>query len=114
LGRNYHRRRPESRKATINKTIAQHLNKTFDQGHWFDAESITLINNAAVLGEVGYLGEQQNEHYNFVLIMNVIVPAMFMNTFLNAYFATQIRRVILNIGSGAAQRPVDDGALTVP
>ena len=85
--------------------VENNLAKVFVQ--WPDAESITLINNAAVLGEIGYLGEQPNEHFNFVFTVNTVVPAMFMNTFLSAYASYQIPRTILNISSGAAQRPVD-------
>jgi benzil reductase ((S)-benzoin forming) len=72
-----------------------------------DAESITLINNAAVLGEIGYLGEHQNEHFEFVFDVNTVAPAMFMNTFLSAYSGVTVPRTILNISSGAAQRAVD-------
>jgi benzil reductase ((S)-benzoin forming) len=72
-----------------------------------DAQSITLINNAAVLGAIGYLGEQQNEHFEFVFDVNTVAPAMFMNTFLSAYSGLSVPRTILNISSGAAQRAVD-------
>ncbi|WBO83153.1 SDR family NAD(P)-dependent oxidoreductase [Hymenobacter yonginensis] len=72
------------------------------------AASITLINNAGVLGEVKYMGELPNEHFEFVFDVNVIAPAMLMNTFLATYQQhTGIARTILNISSGAAQRPVD-------
>ena len=73
-----------------------------------DATSITLINNAGVLGEIGYVGELPNEHFEFVFDVNIVAPAMLMNTFLSAYGSqTNIPRTILNISSGAAQRPVD-------
>ncbi|HEX8428652.1 SDR family NAD(P)-dependent oxidoreductase [Hymenobacter sp.] len=73
-----------------------------------NATSITLINNAAVLGDIGYLGEHKNEHFEFVFSVNVIAPAMLMNMFLSAYSGqTSIPRTILNISSGAAQRAVD-------
>lgn len=75
---------------------------------WPDAASITLINNAGVLGEVGYVGELPNEYFELVFDVNVIAPAMLMNTFLSTYHSlTGIPRTILNISSGAAQRPVD-------
>jgi len=74
---------------------------------WSDADSITLINNAGVLGEIAYVGEQTNEHYNFVFDVNLVAPAMLMNTFLSAYSTLKVPRTILNISSGAAQRPVD-------
>jgi benzil reductase ((S)-benzoin forming) len=73
-----------------------------------DAQSLTLINNAGTLGEIGYVGELPNGHFQFVFDINVVVPAMLMNTFLNSYgIITNIPRTILNISSGAAQRPVD-------
>ncbi|WP_139919982.1 SDR family NAD(P)-dependent oxidoreductase [Hymenobacter sp. DG01] len=85
--------------------VQNNLHKVFPQ--WPDAESITLINNAAVLGEIGYLGEHQNEHFEFVFDVNIVAPAMFMNTFLSAYGGLSVPRTILNISSGAAQRAVD-------
>lgn len=85
--------------------VQNNLHKVFPQ--WPDAESITLINNAAVLGEIGYLGEHQNEHFEFVFDVNIVAPAMFMNTFLSAYGGLLVPRTILNISSGAAQRAVD-------
>jgi benzil reductase ((S)-benzoin forming) len=76
-----------------------------------DAQSLTLINNAGTLGEIGYVGELPNEHFQFVLNLNVVAPAMLMNTFLSAYGnQTSIPRTVLNISSGAAQRPVDGWA----
>jgi benzil reductase ((S)-benzoin forming) len=76
-----------------------------------DAQSITLINNAGTLGEIGYVGELPNEHFQFVFDLNVVAPAMLMNTFLSTYGNLGgIPRTILNISSGAAQRPVDGWA----
>jgi benzil reductase ((S)-benzoin forming) len=76
-----------------------------------DAQSITLINNAGTLGEIGYVGELPNEHFQFVFDLNVVAPAMLMNTFLSTYgHLGGIPRTILNITSGAAQRPVDGWA----
>ena len=73
-----------------------------------DAQSITLINNAGTLGEIGYVGELPNEHFQFVFDLNVVAPTMLMNTFLSAYGNLGgTPRTILNISSGAAQRPVD-------
>ncbi|RTQ50130.1 SDR family NAD(P)-dependent oxidoreductase [Hymenobacter gummosus] len=72
-----------------------------------DAQSLTLINNAGVMGDIAYFGEQPNEHYEFVFDVNVIVPAMLMNTFLSAYGSLGCPLTVLNISSGAGQRPVD-------
>jgi benzil reductase ((S)-benzoin forming) len=76
-----------------------------------DAQSLTLINNAGTLGNIGYVGELSNEHFKFVFDLNVVAPAMLMNTFLSTYGSLiNIPRTILNISSGAAQRTVDGWA----
>jgi benzil reductase ((S)-benzoin forming) len=76
-----------------------------------DAQSLTLINNAGTLGEIGYVGELPNEHFQFVFDLNVVAPIMLMNTFLSTYGGQAgIPRTVLNISSGAAQRPVDGWA----
>ncbi|MCB2378154.1 SDR family NAD(P)-dependent oxidoreductase [Hymenobacter sp. BT635] len=88
--------------------VENNLHKVFPR--WTDAASVTLINNAAVVGDIGYVGEQTNEHYNFVFDVNLVAPAMLMNTFLSAYSGLSMPRTLLNISSGAAQRPVDGWA----
>lgn len=75
------------------------------------AQSLTLINNAGTLGQIGYVGEVPNEHFQFVFDLNVTAPAMLMNTFLRAYNdQTHLGRTLLSISSGAAQRPIDGWA----
>ncbi|MDU0371065.1 SDR family NAD(P)-dependent oxidoreductase [Hymenobacter endophyticus] len=88
--------------------VQNNLHKVFPP--FSEASSITLINNAGVVGEIGYMGEQQNEHFEFVFDVNLIAPAMLMNTFLRTYSGLPVTRTILNISSGAAQRPVDGWA----
>lgn len=88
--------------------VQNNLHKVFPECR--QASSITLINNAAVLGEIGYVGEVPNEHFEFVMDVNVVAPAMLMNTFINRYAELSIPQTILNISSGAAQRPVDGWA----
>jgi len=72
-----------------------------------DPEKIVLINNAGVLGEVDYLGSQTTDNFEFVFDVNVIAPAMLMNTFISAYHEQTCPKTIINISSGAGQRPVD-------
>jgi benzil reductase ((S)-benzoin forming) len=76
-----------------------------------DVERLVLINNAGVLGDIGYVGEQMpNERFEFVFDVNVIVPAMLMNTFLEVYQPLQVPKVIVNISSGAGKYPIDGWA----
>jgi benzil reductase ((S)-benzoin forming) len=75
-----------------------------------DADSLTLINNAAVLGDLGYLGQQPHTHFTWVFDVNVLAPAMLLNTFLATYTQRGIPLTVLNISSGAARRPIDGWA----
>ncbi|MGV3587966.1 MAG: SDR family NAD(P)-dependent oxidoreductase [Adhaeribacter sp.] len=70
-------------------------------------EKIVLVNNAGVLGEIGYIGSQPTDNFEFVFDVNVIGPAILMNTFLSAYYDQQCPKIILNISSGAGKRPMD-------
>lgn len=76
-----------------------------------NAEKLVLVNNAGVIGDIGYVGEgMPNERFEFVFDVNVIVPAMLMNTFLQVYQQLQCPKVIVNVSSGAAQHPIDGWA----
>lgn len=66
---------------------------------------LLLINNAATLGEVDYLGNLTAGAMANALTLNVIAPALLMNEFLKTY--PRQEKLVLNISSGAAQYPVD-------
>jgi len=70
-------------------------------------DKIVLVNNAAVLGEVSYIGSQATDNFEFVFDVNVIAPAILMNTFISAYHEQTCPKIILNISSGAGQRSMD-------
>ncbi|WP_207435679.1 SDR family NAD(P)-dependent oxidoreductase [Sabulibacter ruber] len=89
--------------------VEHNLHKVFAQLP--DAQKIVLVNNAGVIGEIGYIGQSQNEHFEYVFDVNVIVPAMFMNMFLQSYQHRQdCDRMIVNISSGAGQKAKDGWA----
>lgn len=76
-----------------------------------DATRLVLINNAGVIGDIGYIGEgMPNERFEFVFDVNVIVPAMLMNSFLEVYQNMKCPKVIVNISSGAGKYPIDGWA----
>jgi benzil reductase ((S)-benzoin forming) len=76
-----------------------------------NARKLVLINNAGVLGDIGYVGEgMPNERFEFVFDINVIVPAMLMNTFLKVYQQHSAEKLIVNISSGAGKYPIDGWA----
>ncbi|WP_347157931.1 SDR family NAD(P)-dependent oxidoreductase [Pontibacter chitinilyticus] len=76
-----------------------------------EAQQLVLINNAGVLGDIGYVGEEMpNERFGFVFDVNVVVPAMLMNTFLQVYGQHPASKVIVNVSSGAGKYPIDGWA----
>lgn len=91
------------------EAVEHNLHKVFVP--YLDAERLVLVNNAGVLGEIGYIGENMpNERFEFVFDVNVIVPAMLMNTFLEVYQAMPCPKVIVNVSSGAGKYPIDGWA----
>ncbi|WP_018477110.1 SDR family NAD(P)-dependent oxidoreductase [Pontibacter roseus] len=89
--------------------VEHNLHKVFIP--YRDAEKLVLINNAGVLGDIGYVGEgMPNERFEFVFDVNVIVPAMLMNTFLQVYQPVRCQKVVVNISSGAGRNPIDGWA----
>ncbi len=75
-----------------------------------DATRLTLINNAGVLGTIGYVGQLAPGHFARVFGVNALAPALLLNAFLAAYAARGLPLTVLNISSGAAQRPIDGWA----
>lgn len=71
------------------------------------AVSITLINNAGTLGEVGYMGELDNKKLPEIYNINLIAPALLMNAFIEKFKDNAATKLIVNISSGAGSYPVD-------
>ncbi|CAN5722142.1 SDR family NAD(P)-dependent oxidoreductase [soil metagenome] len=88
--------------------LEHNLQKVFQP--YPEAEKLVLVNNAAVLGDIGYIGEQRTENFEFVFDVNVISPGILMNTFLSLYATRSCPKIILNISSGAGKYPVDGWA----
>ena len=88
--------------------LENNLHKVFPD--FKDAYKIVLVNNAGVVGEVAYMGSQLAHNFSYVFDVNVIAPAILMNTFLSAYFSATCPKIILNISSGAGKRPLDGWA----
>ena len=71
---------------------------------------VVLINNAGVIQPVKHLGHTEKEaitkHYN----VNLISPVILINNFLKAMSNEDIEQVVINVSSGAAERPMDGWA----
>jgi benzil reductase ((S)-benzoin forming) len=73
-------------------------------------DTVALVNNAGVLGEVGYVGEIDLRTAPHVMQLNVSAAAMLMHGFIQNYAQVSSNKVILNISSGAGKAPVDGWA----
>ena len=72
-----------------------------------DTTQIVLINNAGMLGDVKYMGDLDNASYARLFNLNVTAPAMLMNEFIKAYREQTVKKLIINVSSGAGKYPVD-------
>lgn len=70
-------------------------------------DKIVLINNAGTLGEVAYMGNLSNKEIANLFNINVTAPAILMNEFIKSFKDIKAVKLIINISSGAANRPVD-------
>lgn len=73
-------------------------------------DKVVLINNAGTLGEVGYVGKIPSQDIIKTMNINTIAPFVLMNEFLHTFDTAtfgNIEKVIINVTSGASQRPID-------
>lgn len=76
-----------------------------------DAEKITLVNNAGVLGDIAHVGKLKNKSLKEVFNVNFIAPALLTNEFIRKYHPLEgCHKLILNISSGAGKKPTDGWA----
>ena len=70
-------------------------------------DDIVLVNNSASQAEVLHIGKRSPddiiENYN----VNLISPTLLINSFLKKYQNEKCRRIIMNISSGAAFKPIE-------
>ena len=72
-----------------------------------DFEKIILINNAAQVEPVKYMGRAQNEDIIQTYTLNLIAPVILSNNFIHTFENHSAEKLIINISSGAANYPVD-------
>jgi benzil reductase ((S)-benzoin forming) len=72
--------------------------------------SLTLINNAAILGKILHVGEGSSRDFARVMAVNAIAVMQLTNFFLEKYKDENCPKTIINLSSGAAKRPVDGWA----
>jgi benzil reductase ((S)-benzoin forming) len=70
-------------------------------------EKIVLVNNSGMVGPVKHIGEAKSADIIRSYTLNLIAPAVLTNAFLGQFGPNPAKKFIINVSSGAAQRPVD-------
>ncbi|MDR7130000.1 benzil reductase ((S)-benzoin forming) [Algoriphagus sp. 4150] len=83
------------------------LPKLFPSG---DYREIILINNAGLIGEIKPVGKLQFDSLRTQVNVNLLAPMYLTNAFVSAFRNSTARRIICNISSGAASKPVEGWA----
>ncbi len=76
-----------------------------------DYDSLTLINNAGVLGPIGCICRADPHDIDNCIRINFEVPALFMSTFMRLTANWKAGKKIMNISSGAARKDVPGWAM---
>jgi benzil reductase ((S)-benzoin forming) len=107
---------------TLDLSDLEDVNNFFDglkisKKEALEIQKVVLINNAGTLGEVGYVGKLDNKDIVRTMTINTLSPFLLMNEFLKKFGAEKyinaerefmpIEKVIINVSSGAAKRPID-------
>ena len=69
-------------------------------------ESVTLINNAGIVGRIGGVDHTTGEDLANVLRVDLEAPMLLIQTFLRATRNWQCARRVINVSSGAGRRPI--------
>jgi benzil reductase ((S)-benzoin forming) len=71
---------------------------------------LVLINNAGMLGDVAFVGEQQAAHYISTFAVNTLAPVIFSEAFIKQFQQAEVEKLIFNISSGAANKNIEGWA----
>ncbi len=82
------------------------MHKIFSNIEAAGAASISLVNNAGILGSVGPTPTNTSEAIQQILTINTAVPMVLSSGFIRKFKSVSCRKVIVNISSGAARRPI--------
>ncbi|WP_026951284.1 SDR family NAD(P)-dependent oxidoreductase [Algoriphagus mannitolivorans] len=84
-------------------TLESKLPELFPQG---DFENIILINNAGWIGEIKPVGKLEPKTIQQAIQLNLVSPMILTDTFVKAYGDSVATKIIVNISSGAAHKPL--------
>ena len=89
--------------------LEKNASRFFKVEPW-DFKRVVLINNAGMLGDVAFVGEQQPEHYLATFAVNTLAPIIFSEVFIKLFQHTEPEKIIFNISSGAASKDIEGWA----
>lgn len=83
--------------------LEANLSQIFPQG---DFDKVILINNAGWIGEVKKVGNLHPKGIRQAMNLNLLAPVILTDAFVKAYSNLKGERLICNISSGAAHKPL--------
>jgi benzil reductase ((S)-benzoin forming) len=83
--------------------LENHLDSIFPSGNF---DKIILINNAGSIGEIKPVGHLDPKELQMLYNLNMLAPAVLINAFVSRYSQSKARRIVCNISSGAAHKPM--------
>lgn len=84
--------------------LENELSRLFPSGEF---EEIILINNAGWIGEIKPVGSLQVKEMRTQINVNLLAPMYLTNAFVSAYKESKAKKIICNISSGAASKPME-------
>ncbi len=86
------------------KVLENQLSSIFPEG---DFDQIILLNNAGWIGQVKPIGKLGPKELREQVNLNLLAPMYLTNAFISNYRDNQAEKIVCNISSGAATRPVE-------
>ncbi len=83
--------------------LESRLPRLFPSGEF---EKVILINNAGWIGEVKKVGKLHPKGIRQAMNLNLLAPMILTNAFVKAYAGLKAEKLICNISSGAAHKPL--------
>lgn len=83
--------------------LERQLPSLFPQG---DYEKVILINNAGWIGEIKPVGKLTPSNIQRLINLNLSAPMILTDGFVKAYEGSAAEKIIVNISSGAASKPL--------
>jgi benzil reductase ((S)-benzoin forming) len=86
----------------FSQRIADFFKLSFDK-----ADRLVLINNAGILGNIAFVGDQDVLNYKNVMTVNSIAPMVFCEAFVKQFQHHPAEKIVFNISSGAASKDTE-------